>query len=108
MAATRGRVHFSFITKTPSQSAAGGEHPLQKAFAIEGGAQCGFCTPGMILAALRLPPKATREQMKVGLAGNLCRCTGYEAIYRAIQKANASRQGAVMSDATDVHHAGPA
>lgn len=64
----------------------GGEHPLQKAFAIEGGAQCGICTPGMILAALRLPPKATREQVKVGLAGNLCRCTGYEAIYRSIQR----------------------
>lgn len=64
----------------------GGDHPLQKAFAIEGGAQCGICTPGMILAALRLPPKATREQVKVGLAGNLCRCTGYEAIYRSIQR----------------------
>ena len=64
----------------------GGTHPLQEAFALEGGAQCGICTPGMILAALRLPAKATREQMKVGLAGNLCRCTGYEAIYRSIQR----------------------
>ena len=64
----------------------GGDHPLQKAFAIEGGAQCGICTPGMILAALRLPAKATREQMKIGLAGNLCRCTGYEAIYRSIER----------------------
>lgn len=64
----------------------GGTHPLQKAFALEGGAQCGICTPGMILAALRLPAKATREQVKIGLAGNLCRCTGYEAIYRSIQK----------------------
>ena len=65
----------------------GGAHPLQRAFALEGGAQCGICTPGMILAALRLPAKPTREQMRVGLAGNLCRCTGYEAIYRAIQRA---------------------
>ncbi|MEX2180673.1 MAG: (2Fe-2S)-binding protein [Gemmatimonadaceae bacterium] len=64
----------------------GGTHALQEAFALEGGAQCGICTPGMILAALRLPAKATREQVRIGLAGNLCRCTGYEAIYRAIQK----------------------
>ena len=69
----------------------GGEHPLQEAFLKEGGAQCGICTPGMILAALALPPRATREQIRVGLAGNLCRCTGYEGIYRAIRKANISR-----------------
>ena len=64
----------------------GGTHELQEAFAIEGGAQCGICTPGMILAALCLPPRATREQIRVGLAGNLCRCTGYEAIYRSIRR----------------------
>ena len=63
------------------------EHPLQRAFVSEGGAQCGICTPGMILAALALPKRASREQMRVGLAGNLCRCTGYEAIYRAIERA---------------------
>ncbi len=65
----------------------GGTHPLQQAFAQEGGAQCGICTPGMILAAMCLPKNANREQMRVGLAGNLCRCTGYEAIYRSILKA---------------------
>ena len=64
-----------------------GAHPLQRAFVEEGGAQCGICTPGMILAALALPKRATREQMRTGLAGNLCRCTGYEAIYRAIERA---------------------
>jgi len=63
----------------------GGTHPLQRAFADLGGAQCGICTPGMILAAVALGPKPTLEQVRTGLAGNLCRCTGYEAIYRAIQ-----------------------
>lgn len=67
----------------------GGDHPLQRAFADEGGAQCGACTPGMVLAALALPKKPTREEIRRGLAGNLCRCTGYEAIYRAVERAAA-------------------
>ena len=62
------------------------EHPLQAAFVAEGGAQCGICTPGMILAAAALPKKANLAQIKEGLAGNLCRCTGYTAIYRAVEK----------------------
>ncbi len=65
----------------------GGEHPLQRAFVQEGGAQCGICTPGMILAALVLGEKPSLEKLRVGLAGNLCRCTGYEAIYRAVAAA---------------------
>ena len=64
-----------------------GAHPLQETFVTEGGAQCGICTPGMILAAAALPRNATLEEIRVGLAGNLCRCTGYEGIYRAIRKA---------------------
>ncbi len=64
-----------------------GDHPLQRAFVEQGGAQCGICTPGMILAALALGPNPSLEEIRVGLAGNLCRCTGYEAIYRAIQNA---------------------
>lgn len=64
-----------------------GEHRLQHAFVEHGAAQCGICTPGMILAALNLPRGASREQIKQALAGNICRCTGYEAIYRAIQDA---------------------
>jgi aerobic-type carbon monoxide dehydrogenase small subunit (CoxS/CutS family) len=64
----------------------GGDHPLQRAFVEEGGAQCGACTPGMILAAVALPKRATLAEVRTGLAGNLCRCTGYEAIYRAIRK----------------------
>ena len=68
----------------------GGTHPLQEAFAAEGGAQCGICTPGMILAAVALGRKPSLEKIRIGLAGNLCRCTGYEAIYRAVQRAASS------------------
>jgi aerobic-type carbon monoxide dehydrogenase small subunit (CoxS/CutS family) len=60
-------------------------HPLQQAFMDHVGAQCGICTPGMILAAIALGDRPSLDQVKEGLAGNLCRCTGYEAIYRAIQ-----------------------
>ena len=64
-----------------------GKHALQETFVTEGGAQCGICTPGMILAGAALPKEASLEEVRVGLAGNLCRCTGYEGIYRAIRKA---------------------
>jgi aerobic carbon-monoxide dehydrogenase small subunit len=59
-------------------------HPLQKCFMDEVGAQCGICTPGMIMAASVLRPDASLADIRVGLAGNLCRCTGYAAIYRAV------------------------
>jgi aerobic-type carbon monoxide dehydrogenase small subunit (CoxS/CutS family) len=65
----------------------GGRHPLQRAFLEQGGAQCGICTPGMIMAAVALGPSPSLAQMRTGLAGNLCRCTGYEAIYRSIRAA---------------------
>jgi aerobic-type carbon monoxide dehydrogenase small subunit (CoxS/CutS family) len=68
----------------------GGRHPLQHAFVEHGGAQCGICTPGMIMAAIALGRKPTLEQMRTGLAGNLCRCTGYSAIYRSIRSASGS------------------
>jgi carbon-monoxide dehydrogenase small subunit len=64
-------------------------HPLQESFLACGGAQCGICTPGMILAALHLLdrcPKPTLEQIKEGLSGNLCRCTGYLQIFEAVNK----------------------
>jgi aerobic carbon-monoxide dehydrogenase small subunit len=64
----------------------GKEHPLQRAFMDEVGAQCGICTPGMILTAVTLGSRPTLVKIREGLAGNLCRCTGYEAIYRAIQR----------------------
>jgi aerobic carbon-monoxide dehydrogenase small subunit len=63
----------------------GGDHPLQRKFVEHGAAQCGICTPGMIMAALALGENPSLDQIREGLAGNICRCTGYEAIYRAIQ-----------------------
>jgi len=65
----------------------GGRHPLQRAFVEHGGAQCGICTPGMIMAAVALGRHPSMDAIRIGLAGNLCRCTGYQAIYRSIQKA---------------------
>jgi aerobic carbon-monoxide dehydrogenase small subunit len=65
-----------------------GRHPLQRAFVEHGGAQCGICTPGMIMAAVPLGPRPSLDAMRVGLAGNLCRCTGYSAIYRSVAKAS--------------------
>jgi aerobic carbon-monoxide dehydrogenase small subunit len=62
-------------------------HPLQRAFTAEHALQCGYCTPGMIMAAvdlLRENPAPTEEQVRDGLEGNLCRCTGYQNIVRAV------------------------
>ncbi|MBO0820318.1 MAG: (2Fe-2S)-binding protein [Nocardiopsaceae bacterium] len=71
--------------------AAGDElHPLQEAFHTEHALQCGYCTPGMIMAAadlLKDNPNPTEEQVREGLEGNLCRCTGYQNIVRAVLKA---------------------
>src|ERR687888_2148594 len=60
----------------------GDRHRLQRAFVEHGGAQCGICTPGMIMAAVALGPKPSPEEICVGPPGDLCRCTGYSAIYR--------------------------
>lgn len=63
---------------------------LQKALVSEGAVQCGFCTPGMVIAARALleeNPTPTRDEIKVALSGNICRCTGYEKIYNAVEKA---------------------
>lgn len=68
-----------------------GRHPLQRAFAELGGAQCGICTPGMIMAAVALGPNPSLEDVRTGLAGNICRCTGYEGIYRSIRKGLGSK-----------------
>ena len=65
-------------------------HALQTAFWEEHGLQCGFCTPGMILAAVDLlqkTPKPTEQQIREGISGNYCRCTGYQHIVNAVQRA---------------------
>ncbi|MFI5048738.1 MAG: (2Fe-2S)-binding protein [Gaiellales bacterium] len=68
----------------------GGElHPLQRAFLEEGGVQCGFCTPGMLISATALleqNPKPTEQEVRIALSGNLCRCTGYQGIANAVLK----------------------
>jgi aerobic carbon-monoxide dehydrogenase small subunit len=65
-------------------------HPLQQAFHEHHGLQCGFCTPGMIMRAHRLlqeKPNPTDEEIRWGISGNLCRCTGYQNIVKAIRAA---------------------
>ena len=68
----------------------GNLHPVQQAFVDAGAVQCGFCTPGMVLTAvalLRVNPNPTEEEIREAISGNLCRCTGYEKIVRAVQLA---------------------
>lgn len=76
---------------TTIEGMANGEwHPLQQAFHTEHALQCGYCTPGMIMAAadlLRENPDPTDEEIRDGLEGNLCRCTGYQNIVRAVRRA---------------------
>jgi aerobic carbon-monoxide dehydrogenase small subunit len=72
-----------------------GLHPVQEAFAELGAVQCGFCIPGMVLAAvdfLDRNPNPSRDEIRNGLAGNLCRCTGYHKIVDAVEAAAARMQ----------------
>jgi carbon-monoxide dehydrogenase small subunit len=65
-------------------------HPLQRAFLQQGGVQCGFCTPGMLISAtalLKANPDPTEDEIRAGLSGNLCRCTGYVGIVAAVRSA---------------------
>ena len=65
-------------------------HPLQQAFLDHGGVQCGFCTPGMLISATALlaaNPDPTDDEIRAGLSGNLCRCTGYVGIVAAVRSA---------------------
>lgn len=66
-----------------------GLHPLQRNILAEGGVQCGFCTPGMLVSAASLLarcPRPTDEEIRIGLSGNLCRCTGYAKIIAAVRR----------------------
>lgn len=85
----------------------GALHPLQETFADLGAAQCGYCTPGFLLAAealLSSNPAPTRAEIKDALAGNLCRCTGYLKIYEAVERAAEKLRGA---DGTERRADGP-
>ena len=79
------------LTTVEGLAADDGElHPLQRAFADCHGLQCGFCTPGFLIAALYLlteNPGPSREEIRAGLAGNICRCTGYAGIIDAVRRA---------------------
>jgi len=79
-------------------------HALQEGFREMHGLQCGFCTPGMILRAHRLlkeNPKPTEDEIRQGIAGNLCRCTGYQNIVKAIQYAAAKLSGGSLKEAAE-------
>jgi len=82
------------VTTIEGIGSEGDLHPLQEAFWAEHGLQCGFCTPGMIMAAaglLERTPNPTEEEIRHGLEGNLCRCTGYHNIVKAVQSAAAEQ-----------------
>jgi carbon-monoxide dehydrogenase small subunit len=81
----------SDVTTIEGLSAGNGLHPVQQAFHESHALQCGFCTPGMIMAAVDLlanNPSPTESEIREGLEGNLCRCTGYENIVRAVKQAS--------------------
>jgi aerobic carbon-monoxide dehydrogenase small subunit len=93
----------SELTTIQGLASNGEWHALQKAFHTEHGLQCGFCTPGMIMASVDLlegNPDPTDDEVREGLEGNLCRCTGYQNIVKAVQVAAAelreSREGAMQ------------
>jgi aerobic-type carbon monoxide dehydrogenase small subunit (CoxS/CutS family) len=78
-------------------------HAVQQGFIDQGGVQCGFCIPGMIVSAaalLQKKPKASLEDIKAGLSGNICRCTGYEKIFRAVEQARDQARGKSPSKGT--------
>ncbi len=86
----------SAITTVEGMAEGGKLHPLQEAFADLGAAQCGYCTPGFLLASRALlaeKPAATRTEIAEALAGNLCRCTGYLKIFEAVERAAAQMRG---------------
>jgi carbon-monoxide dehydrogenase small subunit len=88
--------------------------PLQRAFLQQAGVQCGFCTPGMLVSAttlLRHNPDPTEDEIRIALSGNLCRCTGYRGIVRAVRQVASGgvpplAKAPVHADATPPHHAG--
>jgi aerobic carbon-monoxide dehydrogenase small subunit len=85
------------ITTVEGLSPDGVLHPVQEAFMENGGFQCGYCTPGFLMAAIAIlneSPSPTEEQVRAGLSGNLCRCTGYVGIVESIMAAAEKMRGA--------------
>ena len=84
------------ITTVEGLETTEGLHPMQQSFHEEHGLQCGFCTPGMMLTAIALieeNPNPSEEEIRWALSGNVCRCTGYQNIVKAVQSAAASMRG---------------
>src|SRR5262249_33237520 len=87
-----GQVNGCRVTTVEGLAQQHGLHDVQRALIEEGGAQCGICTPGMAMAAvnlLRENPSPSEEEIRKGLAGNLCRCTGYKRIFHSVARASA-------------------
>ena len=94
----------SILTIEGMAAADGTLHPLQNAFREHHGLQCGFCTPGMITRAYRLLKEnanPTEDEIRHGIAGNLCRCTGYQNIVKAVQAAAAELAGGQVKEAAE-------
>ena len=91
-----GQAHGREVVTVEGLADGGGLHPVQQAFIEAGAVQCGFCTPGLVVAAhdlLARTPQPTDPQIREALAGNLCRCTGYEKILDAVRLAAARAAG---------------
>lgn len=92
------------ILTIEGMASGGALHPLQNAFREHHGLQCGFCTPGMITRAYRFlkeNPNPTEDEIRHGISGNLCRCTGYQNIVKAIQAAAAEMAGGQVKEAAE-------
>jgi carbon-monoxide dehydrogenase small subunit len=99
------------VTTAEGLAAEGKLHPVQAAFRQEHGLQCGFCTPGMVMAAVGLlseNPDPTEAEVREGLEGNFCRCTGYHNIVRAVLAAAAAGTSAAAAAGTSATAARPA
>ncbi len=82
------------VTTVEGLADGGTLNPLQEAFLVRGGVQCGFCTPGMLVSATALlesNPAPTEDEIRIAVSGNLCRCTGYDGIVRAVAEVAAKR-----------------
>jgi aerobic carbon-monoxide dehydrogenase small subunit len=91
------QAHGSEITTVEGLIQGGALHPIQEAFSAQHGLQCGFCTPGMMLTSVALlgeNPSPSEEDVRVAISGQICRCTGYQNIVKAVQSAGAAmREG---------------